>query len=102
MEVMMAEEEKTISFEMVRTSLSPNTPPIPVDHVGIIRVGKQILLEPGYLDLVEVHHALESLKKGENEASGPIKVRLYITASFLMDRAKLVRLRDSIDEILQG
>lgn len=88
--------ERTLVLER-KSLVPPDVPPIPVFHFAFTRVGNQVLLEPGYVDLVELRQVLE-----HPAIPGPSKVQLFIKEKYLMDRETLVRLRDAAEEILQG
>jgi len=94
--------DEVVALRLERTPLlPPDVPPIPVFHFGFTRVGNQILLEPGYVDLVELRAAVEQLR-GATPTEPAIVVRIFIREKYLMDRETLVRLRDAADEILQS
>jgi hypothetical protein len=95
-------EDKVVALRLERTPLlPPDVPPIPVFQFNFTRVGNQILLEPGYVDLVELRAAIEQLRS-VTPAESPVLVRIFIREKYLMDRETLVRLRDAADEILQS
>ena len=98
---MAAESVAAVGIRFERASLvPPEVPPIPVFHFALTRVGNQVLLEPGHVDLVELRVALEQLRATSSSEAGAI--RLYIKEKYVMDRETLVRLRDAIEEILQS
>ncbi|HEX4496665.1 MAG TPA: hypothetical protein VIE43_13415 [Thermoanaerobaculia bacterium] len=81
--------------------LPPDVPPIPVFHFAFTRVGNQVLLEPGFVDLVELRAAVEQLRGELSPEPVPV-VRIFIKEKYLLDRETLVRLRDATEEILQS
>jgi hypothetical protein len=93
-------DEKSFDLQLERMSLSPEVPPVPAYHFALTRIGNQILLEPGYVDFVELRVALEQARAGSS--SDPVHVQLFIKEKYLMDRETLIRLRDAAEQILQG
>jgi hypothetical protein len=94
--------DEAVALRLERTPLlPPEVPPIPVFHFGFTRVGNQVLLEPGYVDLVELRGAIEQLR-GELPSEPVIAVHIFIKEKYLLDREALIRLRDAADEILQS
>ena len=95
--------DATFALNLERTSLlPPEVPPIPVFHFAFTRVGNQILLEPGYVDLVELRLAMEQVRSGKPPDKENAVVRIYIKEKYVMDRQALTQLRDAAEEILQG
>jgi hypothetical protein len=95
-----AEEMDTFELQLERTSLTPAVPPVPVFHCALSRVGNQVLLEPGYVDLVELRVEIERAQAAVRPEPAPVK--LYIREKYLFGRAALVQLRDAVEQILQS
>jgi hypothetical protein len=93
-------EDKSFGLQLERMPLGPEVPPIPVYHFALTRVGNQVLVEPGYVDLVELRVALEQAQAGSLPAETTLN--LYIREKYLLDRSTLVQLRDAVEHILQG
>lgn len=72
------------------------TPSI-AQHFLFTRVGKDILLEAGYFDLVELKSVLDSAGPG-----GSAEVQLYISNRVMVGVKTLRQLRDATEQILNG
>jgi len=88
-----------VVLELRRVPLTPEVPPVPAYHFVITRVGDQYLLEPGFVDLVELKGEMDRSRDAE-QSRAEITVNFYVRDKYLCTRKILTQLRDAADEIL--
>lgn len=96
---MSVDQGQTLALKMVRRVLHQGTPPGPVHHFVLTRVGNEILLEAGYLDLVELKQAIDTGITGEGE---PGSVTLTIHHQMLLTPDVLEQLSHAVEQIVSG
>lgn len=94
---MSVEQKPTVAIKLVRRVLDQDKPPEPVHHFGLTRVGEEVLMEAGYLDLAELKAAIDSSKAGEE---GAATVTVY--RRLLFSREVLKQLAAAAEQILSA
>lgn len=94
----MADDEEVVAIELQRAPVSPEAPAVPIYHFVITRVGNEVLLEPGYVDHVELKAAIDRAQLEEGKE--PARCNLYVREKYVCSRDTLVQLRRAADEIL--
>ena len=92
----MGADEREVMLRLVRRVLEPDRPAELVHHFLLVRVGNDILLEAGYLDLAEFKAAID---RGR-EAGTPVDATLFIGHRLQLSPDTLRQLVEACNEIL--
>ena len=90
---MSDQDQVKLSFN--RVVVRPENPPKPVHKVFWSRVGNDILLDVGYIALVETRAAITKAKEGEE----PEPLSFYVTDRFSLTPQAAVELKVAIEQM---
>ena len=92
-----------VKARVVRTLLHPQQPPKPVSHVNWTRLGAEVQLDFGFVDLHEVNALITAQKEAEKTGiknENRVEVKTYVTDRFIASPTTIVAIFTELEKLV--